>query len=74
LARGIKRVEAGAQGAHKLARGYAPNITYSAHYIPNPSFREAVDNYLAAERRHVAADAEMLADHAPFRKTDNDKD
>jgi len=72
LSRGIKRVEAGAQGAHKLARGYVPSITYSAHYIPNPSFREAVDNYLAAERRHVAADADMLADHAPFRHTEND--
>lgn len=72
LSRGIKRVEAGAQGAHKLARGYVPSITYSAHYIPNPSFREAVDNYLAAERRHVAADADMLADRAPFRQTEND--
>lgn len=70
LSRGLKRVEAGAQGSHKLARGYVPKLTYSAHYIPNPSFREAVDNYLASERRHVAADADMLLDHAPFKKTD----
>ncbi|MEO0962528.1 MAG: peptidogalycan biosysnthesis protein, partial [Pseudomonadota bacterium] len=62
--------EAGAQGSHKLARGYVPKLTYSAHYIPNPSFRDAVDNYLASERRHVAADADMLLDHAPFKKTD----
>jgi predicted N-acyltransferase len=69
LSRGLKRVEAGAQGSHKLARGYVPKLTYSAHYIPNPSFRDAVDNYLANERRHVAADADMLLDHAPFKKT-----
>ncbi len=71
LAHGLKRVEAGAQGAHKLARGYVPNITYSAHFIPNESFRDAVARYLEAERAHVSEDAEFMRDHAPFRKSDN---
>ncbi len=68
LSRGIPRVEAGAQGAHKLARGYVPTLTYSAHYIPNESFRDAVANYLESERQHVSADADMLREHAPFKK------
>ena len=54
LAHGLKRVEAGAQGAHKLARGYLPQTTYSAHYIADPNFRRAVENYLAQERREIA--------------------
>lgn len=70
LAHGLKRVEAGAQGAHKLARGYVPTLTRSAHYIPNLSFRDAVARFLEAEREHVEVDAEMLRGHAPFRKTD----
>ena len=70
LSRGIPRVEAGAQGAHKLARGYVPCLTHSAHFIPNPSFRDAVARYLEAEREHVAADANILRGHAPFRKAD----
>jgi len=68
LAHGLTRVEAGAQGAHKLARGYVPTLTYSAHYIPNESFRDAVARYLTAERQHVSADARMLLEHAPFKK------
>jgi predicted N-acyltransferase len=67
LAHGLKRVEAGAQGAHKLARGYMPTTTYSAHYIPDPSFRRAVDAYLTRERQHVAMEARILAEHGPFR-------
>jgi predicted N-acyltransferase len=68
LAHGLKRVEAGAQGAHKLARGYLPQTTYSAHYIADPSFRRAVENYLAEERRQVAFQGEILAERAPFRR------
>lgn len=67
LAHGLSRVEAGAQGPHKLARGYLPQTTYSAHYIADPGFRRAVDNYLKQERREVAQHQEMLAGHAPFR-------
>jgi uncharacterized protein len=65
---GLARVEAGAQGPHKLARGYVPITTYSAHYIADPGFRRAVADYLVHERRHVEADASELAALAPFRK------
>ena len=64
----IARVEAGAQGEHKLARGYLPTKTYSAHYIVNPGLRRAIGDYLVRERRHVDAAAEELAEYAPFRK------
>ena len=67
LANGLKTVEAGAQGAHKLARGYLPRTTWSAHYIADPNFRRAVENYLVQERRDVAAQGRILAGHAPFR-------
>lgn len=68
IANGLKTVEAGAQGAHKLARGYVPQITYSAHWLPDPNFRSAVENYLETERRHVTLEQEALAAHAPFKK------
>jgi len=68
IARGIKRVEAGAQGGHKLARGYAPEPTWSAHHIPNPGFRRAVADFLAAERAGVQQDRQWLAERTPFRK------
>lgn len=64
----IARVEAGAQGEHKLARGYLPIKTYSAHYIVNPGLRRAIGDYLARERKYVDAAAEELAEYAPFRK------
>lgn len=65
---GLKRVEAGAQGAHKLARGYAPTATYSLHWIANPSFRRAVDRYLEQEREAVAEHIDALSDRTPFKK------
>lgn len=68
LATGLSRVEAGAQGAHKLARGYLPTTTFSAHFIANASFRDAIDHYLAQERVAVARENEALADHAPFKR------
>jgi len=61
-------VEAGAQGDHKLARGYMPTTTYSAHYILDPNFREAIDDYLERERQHVEWEKQAIAEHAPFRK------
>jgi len=65
---GLDRVEAGAQGGHKLARGYEPVETRSAHYIVHPGFREAVADFLDRERRGVEADRLFLAVRAPFRK------
>jgi hypothetical protein len=64
----LARVEAGAQGPHKLARGYMPVTTYSAHWIADPGLRRAVADYLARERAHVAAESEELAALGPFRK------
>jgi hypothetical protein len=68
IARGLERVEAGAQGAHKLARGYRPVPTFSAHYSPDPAFRDAVARYLVAERRAVAREIGSLAEFTPFRR------
>jgi len=68
IARGLQRVEAGAQGEHKLARGYEPVPTWSAHYIPDPGFRRAVADFLEAERRAVAHHIDQLSDYTPFKK------
>lgn len=68
IANKLKRVEAGAQGEHKLARGYLPATTYSAHFIANAGLRRAIADYLARERAYVQAAAEELAAAAPFRK------
>ena len=68
IAHKLQRVEAGAQGGHKLARGYLPSTTYSAHFIADPGLRRAVADYLARERAYVRASAEELAAAAPFRK------
>ena len=65
---GLSVVEAGAQGQHKLARGYEPTPTYSAHYIPHEGFRAAVADYLARERVAVERDIEFLGEMGPFRK------
>jgi predicted N-acyltransferase len=73
IARGLKRVEAGAQGDHKLARGYVPTPTYSAHYIPHDGFRRAVSDFLEAERRAVERQGEMLNSYVPFRKGGGDQ-
>ena len=70
IERGLQRVEAGAQGQHKLARGYMPTHTYSAHWIANDSFRDAVDNFLSDERRYVDEEIDYIAEHGPFRRTD----
>ena len=68
IARGLAKVEAGAQGEHKLARGYLPTPTFSAHYIPDPGFRRAVADYLEHERRMIAANIEVLEEDSPYRK------
>jgi predicted N-acyltransferase len=64
----LGRVEAGAQGEHKLARGYMPTTTYSAHYIADPGLRRAIADYLERERAYVEAAGEELATLSPFRK------
>jgi len=64
----LPRVEAGAQGGHKLARGYEPVQTYSAHYLVDPAFRAAVADFLKREREGVAADQLFLDQRTPFKK------
>ncbi|MFP3545874.1 GNAT family N-acetyltransferase [Rhizobium sp. SIMBA_035] len=68
LAKGLKRVEAGAQGEHKLARGYLPVTTHSAHYVAHAGLRRAIADYLKREREDVEHMNEILTDHSPFRK------
>jgi len=69
IAHKLPRVEAGAQGEHKLARGYVPVTTQSAHYIADPGLRRAIADYLVRERLHVDAAGRELAAYTPFRKT-----
>ena len=68
IALGLTRVEAGAQGGHKLARGYEPVATTSLHYIAHPDFRRAVAEFLEAERHGIAIDQLRLGQMTPFRK------
>jgi len=68
IERGLARVEAGAQGPHKIQRGYLPVETYSAHYIPNPSFGRAVDDFLTAETRHMHREIDYLMQESPYKK------
>ncbi|QNE05357.1 GNAT family N-acetyltransferase [Croceicoccus marinus] len=68
IARGLQRVEAGAQGSHKLARGYEPVTTYSAHFIPHEGFRAAVADYLDKERAGIDMQQNALQSMTPFRR------
>ncbi|MFZ4602262.1 MAG: GNAT family N-acetyltransferase [Caulobacterales bacterium] len=68
ITHGLARVEAGAQGEHKLARGYAPVATYSAHWIAHPGLRRAVADYLERETPAVADEIEHLDQHTPFKR------
>src|SRR6188474_2173841 len=70
IAHKLARVEAGAQGAHKLARGYLPVQTYSAHYIADPALRRAVADYLKRERLAVAREIALLTEESPYRNSD----
>ena len=69
IARGLKKVEAGAQGGHKVARGYLPEATYSAHWISDQGFRDAVQRFLEDERRYVAEDIDYTEQRSPFKST-----
>ena len=69
IARGLKRVEAGAQGQHKIARGYLPSPVYSAHWIADPALRTPVARYLEQERAQVEGEMAFLAsEYSPFRE------
>ncbi|SEM89573.1 hypothetical protein SAMN05192583_1439 [Sphingomonas gellani] len=68
IARGLAAVEAGAQGEHKLARGYSPVPTWSAHYIADPNFRRAVADFVTREREAVVAESDYLGELTPFRR------
>jgi uncharacterized protein len=68
ISRGLKTVEAGAQGEHKIARGYLPQTTFSAHYIADPGLRHAIAEYLKRERAYVAEAGRELTEAGPFRK------
>lgn len=74
IAAGLGRVEAGAQGGHKLARGYLPAPIYSLHWFRDAGFRDAVDHYLQAERQAVDEEIEVLTDYGPFRRTKGEDD
>ncbi len=68
ISRGLDRVEAGAQGEHKLARGYVAVPTYSAHYIADPGFRAAISDFLKRESAAVEREIEFLGEMAPFKR------
>jgi hypothetical protein len=72
IQRKLKAVEAGAQGEHKLARGYLPHTTYSVHYIADPDLRRAIADYLKRERAYVAEAGRELTELGPFRKVADD--
>jgi predicted N-acyltransferase len=72
IAKKLARVEAGAQGEHKLARGYLPATTFSAHHIADPALRRAIDDYLKRERAYVEAAGRELLEASPFRKDSED--
>ena len=67
IANKLAKVEAGAQGQHKVARGYLPQATYSAHWIRDAGFREAVANFLKDERNYVQQDIDWIEQHSPFK-------
>ena len=72
IANGLRRVEAGAQGEHKLARGYLPTPVHSLHWIADAGFRDAVARYLREERRAVDEEIEVLTQYGPFRRVDSE--
>lgn len=73
ITHGLQRVEAGAQGEHKLARGYLPTPVHSLHFLADPGFANAVSRYLDQERRAIDEEIEVLTAYGPFRKTEQDE-
>jgi predicted N-acyltransferase len=70
IAHRLRTVEAGAQGEHKLARGYVPSTTRSVHWIGHPGLRDAIDRFLRQERTAVLREQAMLGELTPFKKVD----
>ena len=70
IAQGLSRVEAGAQGMHKLARGYMPVQTHSLHWVRDDGFARAIEHYLQAERAAVDEEIEVMTGYGPFKRTD----
>ena len=70
---GLDRVEAGAQGEHKLARGYLPTQTHSLHWVGDAGFARAIEDYLQAERAAVDEEIEILTDYGPFRNVQQEE-
>ena len=68
ITNGLATVEAGAQGAHKLARGYLPVTTHSLHWIGDPGFADAIARYLEAEKEAIDEEIEIMTDYGPFKK------
>lgn len=68
IERKLARVEAGAQGEHKIARGYLPVLTHSAHFIPDPNFRAGIEQFLDHEHRAIAHERQVLLNESPYRK------
>ena len=69
LAHGLKRVEAGAQGEHKIARGYEPVVIRSAHLMADQGFHRAVVDYLSREKAHIEDEIDLLKAYTPFKKS-----
>ena len=69
---GLRSVQAGAQGEHKISRGYEPVVTRSAHFIPNRGFRDAVAEFLEAERAGVTSEIQWLRQDLPYRSTSSE--
>jgi predicted N-acyltransferase len=67
---GLKRVEAGAQGPHKIQRGYLPSYTYSAHWINHPGLKGAIEDFLAQERLGIEVEMRDFEQHSPFKNTE----
>ena len=67
LERGLKRFEPGTQGEHKVARGFAPTLTHSVHWLADERFHDAVGRYVAAETRQVQQYAAVIGEHVPFK-------
>jgi predicted N-acyltransferase len=74
IAHKLDVVEAGAQGEHKLARGYEPTMTHSLHWVSHPGLRDAIADYLSRERRSVERDQSILDRYTPFRKGERPED
>lgn len=70
IAQGLARVEAGAQGQHKIQRGYLPSRTFSAHWVSLPGLRDAIAQFLDAERPAIEDEMHMLGDQSPYRSED----